>query len=120
MVAQVLDAESEDLLGAGGLSGAVADLAKLAESKDKGSLVARVCAAKAMVLTDSGSVEVRDKAVGLVRGGLEGRGVTVKGCADAVEAVAAIVGEAEGGVVTELREACAKVFPSAEAFSASS
>lgn len=123
IVARVLAEEAEGLLGAGGLDGAVAGLVELAQGASTGSLVARVCAAKALALATTPPEEGKDKAVKIVREGLHGRGVTVAGCNAAVEAVRAIVGGGGGGggvAVQELREACAKVFPVAEAFGASS
>lgn len=124
VVARVLAEEAEGLLGAGGLDGAVASLVVLAEDAQRGSLGARVCAARAVSLLASTKGEKgggRDKALGLVQGGLEGRGVTVDGCAAALAAVEGIVGRGgEGRDVEELREACRKVFPIAEAFGASS
>lgn len=127
IVARVLAEEAEGLLGAGGLDGAVEGLIKLAEGVDTGSLGARVCAAKALVLVTVSTAtaqeeEGRDRAVKIVREGLRGRGVTVAGCAAAVEVVRALVGDGDGdgAAVQELREACAKVFPIAEAFGASS
>ena len=102
------------MLGEGGLKGAVAALVELAKDADRGSLEARVCAAKALLLTG----EERDEAVALVRGGLGGRGVTVAACVSAVRAVEKIEG-VEGKAIEELREACREVFPIAEAFGAS-
>lgn len=120
VVARVLAEEAEGLLGAGGsLDGAVAALVALAEDAQRGSLGARVCAARALWLL-SPTEEARGKAVGLVRGGLEGRGVTVGGCAAALAAVEGISAGVGGEGVEELREACRKVFPIAEAFGASS
>eukprot|EP00752_Nemacystus_decipiens_P006712 g6035.t1 len=121
VVARVLAEEAEGLLGAGGLDGAVAGLVKLAGDAATGSLGARVCAAKALALVTTPAEQGREQAVKLVREGLHGRGVTVAGCAAAVEAVAGIVGvDGAGGAAEELRQACAKVFPLAEAFGASS
>ena len=122
VVARVLAEEAEGLLGAGGLDGAVAGLVKLAGDAETGSLGARVCAAKALALVTVPAEQGREQAVKLVREGLQGgRGMTVPGCAAAVEAVRGIVGE-EGavGAAEELRQVCAKVFPLAEAFGASS
>lgn len=121
VVARVLAEEAEGLLGAGGLDGAVAGLVKLAGDAETGSLGARVCAAKALALVTVPAEQGREQAVKLVRVGLQGRGVTVPGCAAAVEAVRGIVGE-EGavGAAEELRQVCAKIFPLAEAFGASS
>lgn len=123
MVARVLVEEAEGLLGTGGLSGAVAELVKLAEDPETGSLGARVCAAQALALTGEG--EARDKAVKVISEGFGGRGVTVPGCVAAVEAVAGIVGQRGGsgaeasGPAEALREVCARTFPLAEAFGAS-
>lgn len=111
----MLAEEAEGLLGDGGLTGAVASLVALAEDADRGSLKARVCAAKALLLIGEG----RDQALKLIRGGLRGRGVTVAECVGAVKAVEDI--EREGGqgqAARELREACREVFPMAEVFGA--
>lgn len=131
LAARVLAEESESLLGDGGVSGAVSALVALAEDPERGSLCARVCAAQAVALVPGGdgssTGEARGKALALVRGGLDGRGVTVKGCVAALEVVKAIVrvggsaGENGGGAhgdahVEEFRRACAEVFPEAEAF----
>lgn len=117
VAARVLAEEAEGLLGPGGLTGAVEALVNLAQGEETGSLGARVCAAKAVAMVGGGAAAGKDQAVSLVLAGLGGRGVTVKGCVGAVQAVEGIVG---GGAVEELREACAKVFPLAEAFGASS
>lgn len=115
LVARVLAEEAEGLLGEGGLKGAVASLVALAEDADRGSLKARVCAAKALVLIGEG----RDQALELIRGGLRGRGVTVAACVGAVKAVEEIErGEGQGQAAQELREACREVFSMAEAFGA--
>lgn len=124
VVARVLAEEAQGLLGAGGLDGAVAGLVKLAADAETESLGARVCLAKALALTLPAE-QGHDQAVKLVREGLHGRGVTVSGCAAAVEAVRGIVGEAGGGTgasgaAEELRQVCAKIFPLAEAFGAPS
>lgn len=132
IAARVLAEEAEGLLEKEGVKGAVASLVALAEDPDKGSLRARVCAAQAMalVLGSSGAAsaagETREKAVALVRGGLEGRGVTVKECIAALAAFKDIVHQLEAGgdaasvdeVVGDLRRACAAIFPLAEAFGA--
>lgn len=131
VVARVLVEEAAGLLGAGGLDGAVAGLVRLAGDAETGSLGARVCAAKALALVTAPAEQEqeqrREQAVKLVREGLNGRGVTVSGCAAAVEAVRGIIGETgagagagAGGAAEELRRSCAKVFPLAEAFGASS
>lgn len=61
----------------------------------------------------------RERAVGLVKEGLNGRGVTIEGCVDALETVKLVVSGKEGeGDVEEFRKACAGVFPMAEAFQA--
>lgn len=123
VVARVLSEEAEGLLGVGGLNGAVAGLVKLAGDQDTGSLGARVCAAKALALATVPAEQGREQAVKLVREGLSGRGVTVPGCAAAVEAVTGIVGEAGAGAsgpAEELRQVCAKIFPLAEVLGASS
>lgn len=125
VVARVLAEEADGLLGAGGLDGAVAGLVKLAGDSKTGSLGARVCAAKALALVTVPAEQGREQAVKLVREGLNGRGVTVPGCAAAVEAVRGILGETEAGAgatgaAEELRRMCATVFPLAEAFGASS
>lgn len=119
LVARVLAEEAEGLLGAGGLDGAVAELVKLAEDPAAGSLGARVCAARALALVTAPAEEGREKAVRIVREGLQGRGVTVPACAAAVEAVRSIAGSEGGGPADELRGACAKIFPAAETFGAS-
>lgn len=131
IAARVLAEEREGLLGPGGIDGAVKSLVALAEDCERGSLRARVCAAQAIVLVSGtageDTVEARAKAVLLVRGGFEGRGVTVNECISAVEAIKAIVhagnGAGENGTgpagtdaVEELRRSCAAVFPVAEAF----
>lgn len=125
MAARVLAEESEGLLGPGGVSGAVAALVALAEDPEKGSLGARVCAARAIVLVGDGAgseddqKKCREQAVKVVRDGLQGRGVTVQACVDALEVMKGVVAEAPGnGEVRKLREACAEVFPMAEAFGA--
>ncbi|CBN77876.1 acetyltransferase 1-like [Ectocarpus siliculosus] len=118
LVARVLAEEAEGLLGTGGLAGAVAELVRLAEDAETGSLGARVCAAKALSLT--AAEQGREQAVRIVREGLDGRGVTVPGCANAVEAVRGVVGEDGSAAVEALREVCGNTFPNAEVFKSSS
>eukprot|EP00903_Cladosiphon_okamuranus_P008678 g8317.t1 len=127
VVARVLAEEAEGLLEGGSLDGAVAGLVKLAGDSETGSLGARVCAAKALALVTVPAEQGREQAVKLVREGLNGRGVTVPGCAAAVEAVRGVLGETEvgagaraSGAAEELRRMCAMIFPMAEAFGASS
>lgn len=114
LVARVLAEEAEGLLGTAGLAGAVAELVRLAEDAETGSLGARVCAAKALSLT--AAEEGREQAVRIVREGFGGRGVTVPGCANAVEAVRGVAGEDGSAAVEALREVCGKTFPNAEVF----
>lgn len=97
----------------------MAELVRLAEDPETGSLGARVCAAKALALTAGEGEGREDKAaaaVKIVSEGFGGRGVTVPGCVAAMEAVAGIAGEP--GAVEALREACAGISPLAEAFGA--
>ncbi|CAN0199746.1 unnamed protein product [Ectocarpus fasciculatus] len=118
LVARVLAEEAEGLLRTGGLTGAVADLVRLAEDAESGSLGARVCAAKTLSLTSA--EQGREQEVKVVQEGLGGRGVTVPGCAVAVEAVRGVVEEEGRAAFEVLRELCGKTFPNAEVFKSSS
>lgn len=116
LAARVLAEEAEGLLGGDGVRGALASLVALAKDPRRGSLGARVAAAKALDCALS-SQSAKSEGVSLILGGLDARGVTVETCVTALETVGHIAGD-EAAEVEQLRSACATVFPMAEAFGA--